>query len=125
MKAELALLIGCLAVAATRSAYQVPAGSEVITSQILTGFSCLGRPYGYYADVANNCHLFHVCYPVNDESGNIIEEAHFTFICGNQTVFSQDVLTCTHYDAAFPCDQAESLYDISNANFGKIPEILV
>lgn len=51
----------------------------------------------------------------------MVEEAQFSFICGNQTVFSQESLTCATPEAAFPCDQAESLYDFSNADFGKIP----
>ncbi|KAG7161528.1 hypothetical protein Hamer_G025751 [Homarus americanus] len=36
------------------------------------------------------------------------------------TVFSQESLTPPQ--EAFPCDQAETLYDLSNADFGKIPE---
>jgi len=116
------LLAVCIAAVSARQAYVLPSGVEFLRSQIITSFSCAGRPYGYFADVANDCALFHVCYPVNDEIGNIIEEAHFTFICGNQTVFSQDSLTCSSPEEAFPCDQAESLYDLSNADFGKIPE---
>ncbi|MPC81528.1 hypothetical protein E2C01_076149 [Portunus trituberculatus] len=53
----------------------------------------------------------------------LLEEAHFSFMCGNQTVFSQDTLTCTAPEEAYPCNQAESLYDLSNADFGRIPEI--
>jgi len=122
MKAVVALLALLVAAASARSAYQLPSGVELLRSNIITSFSCAGRPYGYFADVANDCALFHVCYPVNDEVGNIIEEAQFTFMCGNQTVFSQESLTCCHPEEAFPCDQSESLYDLSNADFGRIPE---
>ncbi|XP_037786281.1 U-scoloptoxin(01)-Cw1a-like [Penaeus monodon] len=121
MKAVFVLAL-CIATAAARSAYQLPSGVELLRSQVITSFSCAGRPYGYFADVANDCAIFHVCYPVNDELGNIIEEAQFSFLCGNQTVFSQESLTCAHPEEAFPCDQAETLYDLSNADFGKIPE---
>jgi hypothetical protein len=47
--------------------------------------------------------------------------AHFTFVCPNQTVFSQDTLTCSHPDDAYPCNQATTLYDLVNAEFGRIP----
>ncbi|XP_045595618.1 U-scoloptoxin(01)-Cw1a isoform X2 [Procambarus clarkii] len=122
MKAVLTLLAACFVASSARSAYQLPANVELLKSQIITSFNCLGRPYGYYADVANDCAIFHVCYPVNDEIGNIVEEAQFSFICGNQTIFSQESLTCSTPQEAFPCAQAESLYDASNADFGRIPE---
>ena len=52
----------------------------------------------------------------------IIEEAQFSFICGNQTIFSQESLTCTHRDESYPCGEAEALYDLSNRDFGRIPD---
>ena len=60
------------------------------------GFSCEGREYGYYADVANSCQVFHICLPIEDDLGAIIETAHWSFICGNATVFDQETLTCNH-----------------------------
>ncbi|XP_066954991.1 U-scoloptoxin(01)-Cw1a-like [Macrobrachium rosenbergii] len=123
MKAVFILLATIFASASARSAYILPAGAELLTNQIVTTFNCNGRPYGFYADVANDCAIFHVCYPINDATGSIIEEAQFSFICGNQTIFSQESLTCTFTDDAFPCDQAETLYDLSNADFGTIPEV--
>ena len=47
-----------------------------------------GRPYGYYADVANECQIFHICYPVVYADG---EEEMFkwSFICPNGTIFDQ------------------------------------
>ncbi|KAK3873907.1 hypothetical protein Pcinc_021114 [Petrolisthes cinctipes] len=125
MKPVFAVLLftSCLAaVVFARSAYQLPSGVELFRTQIITSFSCAGRPYGYYADVANDCAIFHVCYPVNDEVGNIIEEAQFSFMCGNQTIFNQESLTCARPEESYPCDQAENLYDLSNAEFGRIPE---
>lgn len=90
--------------------------------RISPGFSCEGRDYGYYADVENNCQLFHVCFPVTDEIGALIETAHFTFACNNLTIFDQQSLTCNFADQAFPCDQATTLYELSNADFFRIPE---
>ena len=44
--------------------------------------------YGYYADVANDCQLFHVCYPVAYPDGQE-EIMKWSFICPNQTIFDQ------------------------------------
>ena len=117
----LAALLALVAVAAARSAYQFSDGYlEVLGVEPSQGFDCVGRPYGYYADVANDCKVFHVCLPIADDLGELVETAHFSFVCGNQTVFSQESLTCAHQEEAFPCDQAETLFDASNAGFGVI-----
>ncbi|XP_071552134.1 U-scoloptoxin(01)-Er1a-like [Panulirus ornatus] len=122
MKVVAALL--CLAaVASARMAYQFSDGYlDILGAEPAQTFDCSGRAYGYYADVGTNCQVFHVCLPITDELGEILETAQFSFFCGNQTVFSQESLTCAHPEEAFPCDQAETLYDLSNADFGKIPE---
>ena len=44
--------------------------------------------YGYYADVANDCQLFHVCYPILYPGGGQ-EMVKWSFICPNQTIFDQ------------------------------------
>ncbi|XP_045598487.2 U-scoloptoxin(01)-Cw1a-like [Procambarus clarkii] len=118
------ILFAVASVVAARMAYQLPDGFlEILGGDPKQVFSCENRPYGYYADVANDCRIFHICHPELDElTGGILRQDHFSFICGNQTVFSQESLTCAHLEEASPCDQAESLYDISNADFGKIPE---
>nr|XP_027227444.1 uncharacterized protein LOC113819401 [Penaeus vannamei] len=119
----LAAVLFLAAAASARMAYQLSDGFlDVLGGEPQQVFSCDNRAYGYYADVANGCRIFHVCLPVTDELGGFVETAHFSFFCGNQTVFSQESLTCGHPEEAFPCDQAESLYDASNADFGKIPE---
>ncbi|CAG0923581.1 unnamed protein product [Notodromas monacha] len=77
-----------------RMAYQLPDGSDLLLgAQLRTTFDCSGRIYGYYADVDNNCQIFHVCYPIPDGNGQIIETAQFSFLCPNTTLFSQDTLT--------------------------------
>ena len=122
MKAFIALL-ALVAAASAQSGYQFSDGYlDVLGGEPAQSFSCEGRPYGYYADVANECHVFHVCLPIEDDAGAIIETAQYSFFCGNQTVFSQESLTCSHPEDAYPCDQAEGYYDIVNAEFGKIPE---
>ena len=118
-------LAALVAVASARMGYQLPSGSEfLLRSTLQTTFTCDELPYGYYADMDNDCQLFHVCLPVADDIGAVVETAHFTFVCGNQTVFSQETLTCVHEADAFPCAESRSLYDLANADFGKIPEEL-
>ncbi|XP_040572137.1 uncharacterized protein [Lepeophtheirus salmonis] len=103
------------------SAYQLPADAEfLLDSPISTTFSCDGQSYGYYADVDNNCQIFHICLPIEDDAGQIIETAQYSFVCGNTTMFDQQTLTCNHPEDAFPCNEAPSLYGA--VEFGRIPE---
>ena len=44
-------------------------------------FSCDGRAYGYYADPATNCQVFHICLGDGD--------IKWSFLCPNQTIFNQ------------------------------------
>ena len=64
------------------------ADSNSIRENIVDEFTCDGRSYGYYADVANDCQLFHVCYPVAYPDGQE-EMLKWSFICPNQTIFDQ------------------------------------
>ena len=43
---------------------------------------------GYYADIANECQVFHICYPVTYADGEE-ETFHWAMICPEQTVFDQ------------------------------------
>ena len=63
------------------------ADSNSIRENIVDEFTCDGRSYGYYADVANDCQLFHVCYPVAYPDGQE-EMLKWSFICPNQTIFN-------------------------------------
>ncbi|XP_050719473.1 U-scoloptoxin(01)-Er1a-like [Eriocheir sinensis] len=101
-----------------RMAGRLPGGF----GQLSSDFSCNDRPFGYYADVGHGCRAFHVCMPVYDEDGVLGEVAHFSFMCGQSAVFSQDSLTCAHPTEALPCEAAAAHYDQSNAEFGIIPE---
>lgn len=113
----------CAAVASARMAYQLPDGFfNILGGDPQRVFTCDDRSFGYYADVANGCRIFHVCEPIIDGEGGFLEMAHYSFICGNQTVFSQESLTCAHPEDSFPCEEAEGLYQNSNADFGKIPD---
>nr|XP_053633577.1 U-scoloptoxin(01)-Cw1a-like [Cherax quadricarinatus]XP_053633578.1 U-scoloptoxin(01)-Cw1a-like [Cherax quadricarinatus] len=120
----LALTLALAALASARMAYVLPAEAEALlrARTLQTTFSCDSRAYGYYADVDNNCQVFHVCFPLTDDTGSLLETAHFSFICGNETIFNQESLTCSHPEDAVPCEEATTLYDISNSEFGAIPE---
>lgn len=76
--------------------------------QVQQVFSCEGRIYGYYADVANNCQIFHVCAP---------PEGQYSFFCPNQTIFDQRYMVCSDPSDAVPCNEAENYYAL-NQNFG-------
>jgi len=100
----------------------LPAGNEEVLSRSYdqTAFSCEGQAYGYYADVDSGCEIFHICLPIEDNDGEVIEYAKWSFFCGNQTVFDQQTLTCNHPEDAFPCEESPSLYGA--VEFGKIEE---
>ncbi|CAL4155801.1 unnamed protein product, partial [Meganyctiphanes norvegica] len=83
--------------------YEMPSRPETILYQPLQStFKCEGRPFGYYADVQNNCQVFHVCLPVTNH-----ETRQFSFFCGRSTVFSQVDHTCVHRDMAPPCQDSQ------------------
>uniref|UniRef100_T1J9Q3 Chitin-binding type-2 domain-containing protein n=1 Tax=Strigamia maritima TaxID=126957 RepID=T1J9Q3_STRMM len=102
--------------------YVLPDGAELIVGSISSTFSCEGHIYGYYADVANKCQIFHICAP--SENGR--KTQIFSFFCGNQTVFDQERLVCAAPGSATPCEQAPTKIHV-NENFGvktlKSPEI--
>lgn len=50
----------------SRPSFLLAAGSQsILSSPVRTSFSCIGRDYGYFADVENNCEIFHICVPVS------------------------------------------------------------
>ena len=103
------------------SGYDLPAGANEIIEElpIKMDFDCSDREYGYYADVANNCQLFHICLPIEDAVGIVVDTSHWTFVCSNGTIFDQQTLSCNFVDDAFPCEDAEMLY--GSVTFGLLP----
>lgn len=47
-------------------------------------FSCYHRRYGYYADVAKQCLMFHLCYPVQEPTTQQILFQRFSFVCSDK-----------------------------------------
>jgi len=117
-----ALALGCgLALSQEEGSGSLPAGSEdVLQYPYQDTFSCEGQGYGYYADVDSGCQVFHICLPIEDNEGQVIETAKWSFFCGNGTVFDQESLTCNWPENAFPCEESPSLYGATE--FGKIPD---
>lgn len=115
-------MVLCLAVTASaQTAYKFSGGYlDILGDEPLHDFDCTGRSYGYYADVPTDCKVFHVCLPITTEAGEVVETAHYSFFCGNLTVFNQESLTCAYKEEAFPCTEAETLYESSNADFGVV-----
>ena len=72
----------------SEAALGLPADSSSIRENIVDEFTCDARPYGYYADVANECQIFHICYPVVYADG-AEEMFKWSFICPNGTIFDQ------------------------------------
>ena len=56
-------------------------GQDLIEIPTDLSFSCDGRAYGYYADPATNCQVFHICLGERD--------IKWSFLCPNQTIFNQ------------------------------------
>jgi len=98
--------------------YILPSNASVIlSSPINTGFDCTGRAFGYYADPANNCQIFHVCVPIETEEGPQAP-VMWSFICGLGSIFDQAQLVCNYPEDSLPCEQVEEYYRI-NEYFGR------
>jgi hypothetical protein len=108
----------------------LPDGVDSYIGSIKTNFVCTSG--GYFADVDNNCQLFHVCVPQEFPDGKTVSDffelgpqlqtnsmnetfglqeiAQYTFACGNQTVFNQFSLTCAHESEAIPCASSSEFF---------------
>lgn len=95
--------------------FDLPSNASLILGDIQTGFDCTGLPYGYYADEANDCAIFHVCLPYII-FGEIVTR-QFSFFCGEGTVFDQERLICDFSDKALPCSAASQFIHV-NEYFG-------
>ncbi|CAM1292930.1 Uncharacterised protein g590 [Pycnogonum litorale] len=94
--------------------YKMIMGVNDIVPVMKKKFSCKGREYGYYADMDNNCQVYHVCNPIHDMTGQVVMMQHYSFVCGMKTVFNQQTMTCTDPFMAPPCKSAESYYSIND-----------
>ncbi|GBP63955.1 hypothetical protein EVAR_40206_1 [Eumeta japonica] len=96
----------------------LPANATSIRENITDTFSCEDRVYGYYADVDNDCQIFHVCLPSLGPSGKNTTY-RWSFICPEQTIFNQEVMVCTRKIDSIDCEDSPMFYD-KNLEFGKV-----
>ncbi|RWS08128.1 uncharacterized protein B4U79_13735, partial [Dinothrombium tinctorium] len=99
----------------------LPASSGDILQKVDTSFSCVGRNYGYYADVLNQCKVFHVCVPKYDANHQEVVE-HYSFVCPQFTQFDQKLLTCVDAkEAETLCEKSESYFISTVQRFAEKP----
>lgn len=70
------------------STMSLPSNATAIRADITDTFSCDGKIYGYYADVDNDCQIFHICLPVTYADGKE-NMFRWSFVCPDETIFSQ------------------------------------
>ncbi|XP_064474331.1 uncharacterized protein LOC135388618 [Ornithodoros turicata] len=87
----------------------LPSGSGHILRPIEITFSCANRSLGYYADVSNQCKVYHVCNPIV-VANSTVAMMQYSFFCPDNTIFDQQTVTCTFPPGSAPCEQAESFY---------------
>lgn len=103
------------------AAYALPDGIEfILNAPLNTNFRCEGP--GYFADVDNNCQIFHICDAQTNADGST-DLRQYTFACGNQTIFNQFSLTCATPDESVPCESAPQFYRL-NERIGQ-PQVLL
>ncbi|XP_067139173.1 protein starmaker-like [Centruroides vittatus] len=88
----------------------LPAGAGNLFVEIDTTFSCDGKVYGYYADVYNDCKIYHVCHPTFSQTGSRIA-LQYSFMCPEHTIFDQKTLICARPSVAVTCDSAADFYN--------------
>ncbi|XP_053207425.1 U-scoloptoxin(01)-Er1a-like [Panonychus citri] len=90
----------------------LPDGIEfILNAPLVSKFRC--EAAGYYADIDNNCQLFHICDASTNPRG-VAEIRQYTFACGNQTIFNQLTLTCSTPEESIPCEIAPQFYAINS-----------
>nr|NP_001246598.1 uncharacterized protein Dmel_CG12009, isoform B [Drosophila melanogaster]AFH04269.1 uncharacterized protein Dmel_CG12009, isoform B [Drosophila melanogaster] len=103
--------------AASMGTLTLPSNATSIRSDITDNFSCVNKTYGYYADVENDCQIFHVCLPVTYADGRE-NTFRWSFICPEETIFSQESFTCMRReDMTIECEDSSRYYEL-NGNFG-------
>ena len=96
----------------------LPIGStKILGDKIDTSFDCTGKTYGYYADVKNQCKVYHVCSPKTDEFGVRFYE-HYSFVCAEGLQFDQQKLTCVpSRESSISCLDSEKFFVRTAAKF--------
>lgn len=81
-------------------------------------FSCYGRSFGQYADVAKDCRVFHLCYPFFNQSNDQLLYQRITFLCDEESVFDQKRFICVDKSTlGHECSDSPLFYAISNQEY--------
>ncbi|XP_074597547.1 uncharacterized protein LOC141852438 [Brevipalpus obovatus] len=89
----------------------LPDGVEfLLAAPLANTFRC--EAAGYYADIDNNCQIFHIC-DVQLNSQGVTEVRQYSFACGNQTIFNQLTMTCASPEESIPCELAPNFYPLN------------
>ncbi|XP_042857023.1 U-scoloptoxin(01)-Cw1a-like [Penaeus japonicus] len=96
--------------------FELPSNASLILGGIQTGFECGDLPYGYYADTSNNCAIYHVCLPYVDN--DLYVTRHFSFLCGEGTMFDQERLVCDFPENSVACQESTTFRRV-NEYFGR------
>jgi len=100
----------------------LPSGADLAMGgrRIDTSFSCNGLAYGYFADMKNECIIYHICQPYEDEEGHHLFRRISSF-CPLGTVFDQLSLGCTNIETAIPCLDSANYYPTTMRRFAGAP----
>ena len=89
------------------------AGDIAVTQ---AAFSCDQRLQGYYADVGQQCSMFHLCFPVQQFGTGLISFQRFSFVCPDDMVFDQLRLSCVEKASlSRPCSESHRLLPVPTA----------
>ena len=104
-----------------QTSFLLPTDTEKFLSRpIKPQFRCLKT--GYYADIDNNCQMYHVCVVQTKATGHKVTR-QFSFVCGNNTIFNQLTQTCDNPEESLPCIDAPKFYGL-NTRIGQTDAVM-
>lgn len=92
-------------------AYDLPAGTLKQTglTELKRTFKCEAE--GYFADVDNECKIYHQCNSFNSKKGSPnIKYAQTTMACGENQIFDQSKFACKDESDAIPCEASSDFF---------------
>jgi len=99
--------------------------TQRVSKDIVTTFTCQGKKYGYYADIDNNCHIYHVCHPSKTEFG-VDRFTHYSFFCNDGTIFDQENTICVPEtnEMRTKCKQSHLHWSTIERKFAEQPPVV-
>jgi len=87
-------------------------------SKVNSTFSCFGRSFGQYADVSQECRVFHLCYPYMNSTTEELLYQRISFECEDGSVFDQKRFLCADNSTIdHKCSDSEDLYVQTNQEY--------